>query len=55
MALSIKNFATPVLVFEAHVAQKCVLEGTIPSSAMLLVTIVKWKAKCIFDLAAMLL
>jgi len=26
MAPSIKNFATPVLLFEAHVAQKCVLE-----------------------------
>ena len=26
MMTSIKNFATPVLVFEANVAQKCVLE-----------------------------
>lgn len=26
MAPSIKNFATPMLMFDAHVAQKCVLE-----------------------------
>jgi hypothetical protein len=55
MAPSIKHFATLVLVFESHVAQKCVLEGAIPSTAMLLVTIVKWKAKSIFDVAAILL
>jgi hypothetical protein len=55
MAPSIKNFATPVLMFEDQVAQKCVLEVAIPVCAMLFVTIVEWKAKCIFDVAAMLL
>lgn len=55
MAPSIKNFATSVLMFEDQVAQKCVLEGAIPSSVMFFVSIVEWKAKCIFDVAAMLL
>jgi hypothetical protein len=52
MAPNVKKFATPTLVLEARVAQKCVLDGAIPSSAII---IVKWKAKCIFDVAAMLL
>jgi hypothetical protein len=54
MAPSIKNFATPVLMFAAHVAQKCVLERG-HTKLCHVVTIVKWKAKCVFDVVAMLL